>query len=64
MAKLDGYVDHMAFAPIPPPFRHFIEQVGGLAGNVYGRRMYEVMRHWDDDRAEWGAEECEFSGRG
>jgi hypothetical protein len=40
--SLDGYVDHMAFAPGPALFRHFIEQVGGLAASVYGRRMYEV----------------------
>jgi hypothetical protein len=24
--SLDGYVDHMAFAPSPALFRHFIEQ--------------------------------------
>jgi hypothetical protein len=24
--SLDGYVDHMAFAPGPALFRHFIEQ--------------------------------------
>jgi dihydrofolate reductase len=59
--SLDGYVDHTAFAPGPKLFRHFIEQVRGLAGSVYGRRMYEVMRYWDDDRPEWGAEEREFA---
>jgi len=59
--SLDGYVDHMAFAPSPTLFRHFIEQVGDLAGSVYGRRMYEVMRYWDDDRAEWSAEERTFA---
>jgi|SRR3990172_1507945 len=59
--SLDGYVDHMAFAPSPTLFRHFIEQVGGLAGSVYGSRMYEVMQYWDDDRAEWSAEEREFA---
>ena len=59
--SLDGYVDHMAFAPSPKLFRHFIEQVCGLAGSVYGRRMYEVMRYWDEDRPEWGAEEREFA---
>src|SRR5262245_45149694 len=59
--SLDGYVDHMAFAPGPTLFRHFIGQVGGLAGSVYGRRMYEVMRYWDDDHAEWSAEEREFA---
>jgi len=49
--SLDGYVDHLAFRPSPQLFRHFIEDVRGLAGIVYGRRMYEVMRYWDDDRS-------------
>ena len=43
--SLDGYVDHQAFAPGPALFRHFIEQVRGLSGSVYGRRMYEAMRY-------------------
>jgi dihydrofolate reductase len=59
--SLDGYVDHMEFAPGPSLFRHFIEQVRGLTGSVYGRRMYEVMRYWDEDRPEWGAEERDFA---
>ena len=59
--SLDGYVDHMAFAPSPALFRHFIEQVRGLTGSVYGRRMYEVMRYWDEDHPEWDAEECDFA---
>ena len=59
--SLDGYVDHMAFAPGPALFRHFIEQVRGLAGSVYGRRMYEVMRYWDDDQAEWDTAERDFA---
>jgi dihydrofolate reductase len=59
--SLDGYVDHMEFAPDPALFRHFIEQVRGLAGSVYGRRMYEVMRCWDEDRPEWDAEERDFA---
>jgi dihydrofolate reductase len=28
---------------------------------VYGRRMYEVMRYWDEDRPEWSAEERDFA---
>jgi dihydrofolate reductase len=28
---------------------------------VYGRRMYEVMRCWDEDFPEWGAEERDFA---
>ena len=59
--SLDGYVDHMAFAPGPALFRHFIEQVRGLTGSVYGRRIYEVMRYWDEDLPEWGAEERDFA---
>ena len=59
--SLDGYVDHMEFAPGPSLFRHFIEQVRGLTGSVYGRRMYEVMRYWDEDRPEGGAEERDFA---
>ena len=59
--SLDGYVDHMEFAPDPSLFRHFIELVRGLTGSVYGRRMYEVMRYWDEDHPEWSAAELEFA---
>lgn len=47
--SLDGYVDHMAFGPSLTLFRHFIEQARDQAGSVYGRRLYEVMRYWDQD---------------
>jgi hypothetical protein len=50
--SLDGYVDHRVFSPSLALFRHFIEQVRGLAGSVYGRRMYEVTRYWDEDQTE------------
>ena len=59
--SLDGYIDHQEFAPDPVLFRHFIEQVRGLTGSMYGRRMYEVMRYWDEDRPEWSAEHHEFA---
>ncbi|MBX9696171.1 MAG: dihydrofolate reductase family protein [Cyanobacteria bacterium] len=61
--SLDGYVDHEheAFSPCPVLFRHYIEQVRGLAGSVYGRRMYEVMSYWDDDNHEWTAEQSDFA---
>jgi dihydrofolate reductase len=59
--SLDGYVDHMAFSPGPTLFRHFVEQVEGQAGSVYGREMYAVMRYWDDDHPEWGAEQRAFA---
>jgi dihydrofolate reductase len=59
--SLDGYVEHTKFSPSPALFRHFIEQARGLAGSVYGRRMYEVMRYWDEDLTEWDAEERDFA---
>ncbi len=59
--SLDGYVDHTAFAPDPVLFRHFIDDVRGLAGSVYGRRMYEVMRYWDDDHPEWDEAERDYA---
>ena len=62
--SLDGYVDHMAFAPSPTLFRHFIEEAQGQAAGVYGRQMYEVMRYWDDDHPEWNAEETPSRRRG
>jgi dihydrofolate reductase len=42
-------------------FRHFIDQVRSAAGSVYGRRLYEVMRYWDDEHPEWGREERDFA---
>jgi dihydrofolate reductase len=59
--SLDGYVDHTAFAPGPTLFRHFVEEARGQAGSVYGRKMYEIMRYWDDDRPEWDADEHAFA---
>jgi dihydrofolate reductase len=51
--SLDGYVDHMAMETGPELFRHWTEHVRDLAGSLYGRRMYEIMRYWDQDDPEW-----------
>ncbi len=51
--SLDGYVDHMAFAPSPTLFRHFVEEAQGQTGSVYGRRIYEIMQYWDEDHPDW-----------
>jgi dihydrofolate reductase len=60
--SLDGYVDHMKLGPpAPAAFRHFVEHVRNLAGIVYGRRMYEIMRYWDEDRPDDDAEDHEFA---
>ena len=59
--SLDGYVDHNAFNPGPKLFRHFVGQVGSLAGSIYGRTMYEIMRYWDEDSPDWSADERDFA---
>lgn len=61
--SLDGYVDHDRFdgAPGPELFQHFIEQTRGLAGSIYGRGLYELMRYWDDDQPEWDTPEGDFA---
>jgi hypothetical protein len=59
--SLDGYVDHEAMAPSPARFRHWIENQRGLAGSIYGRRMYQIMRYWDEDDPSWDAERREFA---
>jgi dihydrofolate reductase len=59
--SLDGYVDHLEMRTGPALFRHWIEHVRDLAGSIYGRRMYEAMHYWDDDRPEWSAEQREFA---
>jgi dihydrofolate reductase len=59
--SLDGYVDHQKMRPDTALFRHFVEDMRGLSGSVYGRRMYEVMRYWDEENPEWGADERDFA---
>ena len=59
--SLDGYVDHTEFGPSPALFRHFIEEAQGQAGSVYGRKMYELMRYWDDDQPGWEPAERAFA---
>lgn len=59
--SLDGYVDHDRFGPGPTLFRHFIEQTQQRAGAVYGRRMYEIMRYWDDEQPDWDDDERAFA---
>jgi dihydrofolate reductase len=66
MQSLDGYVDDAAGtlvmpAPAPDLFHHFVDQVSGAAGLLYGRRIYEVMRYWDTDDPEWGDAEQAFA---
>ena len=60
--SLDGYVDYMELGPPGPALsRHFMDHARALAGVVYGRRMYEIMRYWDEDLPDWMAAEHEFA---
>ena len=59
--SLDGYVDHDRFEPDPVLFRHWIEQVRGATGSVYGRRLYEIMRYWEQDDPDWTPDLREFA---
>ncbi len=66
MQSLDGYVDdaagRLAFPPPGPALgRHFNDHVRGLAGCLYGRRIYEIMRYWDDDQPDWDAGDHDFA---
>ncbi len=59
--SLDGYVDHNAFAPSPSLFRHFVAEAARQTGSIYGRKMYEIMRYWDDDQPGWDVAEHAFA---
>ncbi|MBX3514145.1 MAG: dihydrofolate reductase family protein [Xanthobacteraceae bacterium] len=59
--SLDGYVDHDKFVPPPALFRHFIEEAKAQTGSIYGRKIYEIMRYWDDEQPGWDAPEREFA---
>jgi len=66
MQSLDGYIAGTPGgpefpAPGPKLHRHFNDHVRGLAGMLYGRRMYEVMRYWDDDQPGWEEIEHDFA---
>jgi dihydrofolate reductase len=59
--SLDGYVDHERMSTDPVLFRHFTQRVREIAGMLYGRRMYETMRYWDEDRPEWDAARRDYA---
>ncbi len=66
MQSLDGYVDgfgdRLTFPPPGPLLgAHLSERARNITGGVYGRRMYEVMRYWDDDHPDWDAGDHAFA---
>lgn len=59
--SLDGYVDYMSFGPGPELFRHFVKEAQGQAGSIYGSKIYEIMRYWDEEHPEWDADRRAFA---
>jgi dihydrofolate reductase len=59
--SLDGYVDHEKYGPDDILFRHFTDHIRGLSGSLYGRRLYETMRYWDEDDPEWSTDLRDFA---
>lgn len=47
--SIDGYVDFTDSVPSPVLFRHWTTHTQGLAGSLYGRVIYEMMRVWETD---------------
>jgi dihydrofolate reductase len=60
-----GVLSSQAAAELPPPgpnlARHFNDFVRGANGFLYGRRMYEVMRYWDEDQPDWDEGDHDFA---
>ncbi|RWH69087.1 dihydrofolate reductase family protein [Mesorhizobium sp.] len=59
--SLDGFVDHTQFGPSPTLFRHFIGEAERQSGSIYGRRMYEIMRYWEEEHPEWDADRLAYA---
>jgi dihydrofolate reductase len=60
-----GILSAQAAAEMPPPhpstFRHFTDHIRGLDGILYGRRLYQVMTYWDEDKPDWDDGDHEFA---
>jgi len=66
MQSLDGYIDGPAGdlklgPPGPILSRHFTDYVRSSDGFLYGRRLYEIMRYWDEDQPGWDEMDHEFA---
>lgn len=66
LASLDGYItgpEGGPQLPVPeaPLHRYFNQLMQDTEISVCGRKLYEVMRYWDEDRADWPDEAREFA---
>lgn len=64
--SLDGHVDHDAGGMVPDPalFRRFVEITRDRTGSLYDRRLYEIIRNWDDDQPDWTQAGHDFAAGG
>lgn len=58
MQSLDGYVAGPEGGNgLPEPgetlHRHFNDHMRRVTGSLYGRRIYEIMRYWEEDQPDW-----------
>jgi len=66
MQSLDGYIGGASGEmTVPPPgvdlHSHFNDRVRDFSGMLYGRKIYEIMRYWDEAAPDWEAVEHEFA---
>jgi dihydrofolate reductase len=61
VAAVDGALEPPLHAPDKALFRHFTDREERAAGSLYGRRVYELMRYWEEDRPEWDALQRDFA---
>lgn len=66
MQSLDGYIDGPAGnlqlgPPGPILSRHFLDHMRASEGILYGRRMYQIMRYWDEDQPGWDEADHDFA---
>lgn len=59
--SLDGYVDHDRMVPDADVFHYWTQAVGQTPHCLYGRKIYELMRYWEPDQADWGDAERAFA---
>ena len=66
ITSLDGYIadeqGSFDWAQPDDAVHSFVNDLEAEVGTyLYGRRMYEVMRYWDEESPEWSAEERDFA---
>lgn len=61
VAAPDGALEPPLHAPSAELFAHFLAFERRLAGSLYGRRIYEMLRYWDEERPEWTALQRDFA---